>query len=255
MTPTGIPAEPAPRIWACQTWATNGELIRDATKGRVDLHHDQCIDPTYEGGLWWTEVRPTHLTTHHRDVDGSDFRNLPYQDNHFDHAFYDPPYVAKGGRKTSTIQDFDDRYGLDDAPRTPAELRELINDGLTEMARITRRFIFAKSMNYVSNDTLQIGVFDMVAHGLSIGLAVEDWYTMQGHPGAQPKKSTCCWCGEAIQRSSKKRGGGWNRMVRQPGFDNATCTSSPVLTHDPDGTNRQHHADQNSSTLIVFKAQ
>lgn len=255
MTPTMVPRPPAPRIYACQDWGTNGELIRDAVLGRVDLANDLCIDPTFESGLWWTEVRPDHLVTYHRDVDGSDFRDLPHADNEFHHSFLDAPYVAEGGRATSTIKDFNDRYGLDDAPKTPDELQDMINDGLAEQARIVRPggFIFAKCMNYVSNNELRLGVFSTIAHGLSIGLTVEDWYVMKGHPGPQPKLSTCCWCGEPIRLSSKSRGRVWNRMVRTPGFDNGTCLASPVRGHDPDGSNRQNHAAQNASHLIVFR--
>lgn len=249
---TGIPLPPAPRINSCQRWNTNGELIRDAIKGRVDLANDRCIDPTYELGLWWSEVRPTHLTTWHRDVDGSDFRDLPHGDGEFHHSFYDPPYNCIGGRATSTITEFNDRYGLDDAPRTPAELRQLINDGLTEQARITTKFIFAKNMNYVSNDELQPGVIHMFNHAMTLGLKLEDWFIMDGDPGAQPKKSTCCWCGHAIQLSSPARGRKWMRMVRRSGFNNEACDQS-AGGHEPDGSNRQHHASQNASHLLIFK--
>ena len=72
--------------------------------------------------------------------EGHDFRSMPFDDNSFDVVAYDPPYAAKGGRDTSTIDDMDARFGLHDAPATPALLQDLIDDGLTEAVQeLTRR--------------------------------------------------------------------------------------------------------------------
>ena len=39
----------------------------------------------------------TIVTVHDVALDGVDFRSLPYADNTFDGAAYDPPYVSVGG--------------------------------------------------------------------------------------------------------------------------------------------------------------
>lgn len=146
-------AEKAPLVMAADRWPTNGHLI--ATMPQLGyLHADwHTLDPTWGRGKWWTIWRPRKLTPHDIRVDGIDFRALPYPDGHFDAAVYDPPYIAPGGRKTSTTGEFNDRYGITDVPRRPEDLhQELISPGLKEVARVVRPggLILAKCKDYIN---------------------------------------------------------------------------------------------------------
>src|SRR4051812_43435752 len=118
-------------ILAAHKWPTNGDLIADVAK--LHLRTDMvALDPTYGRGLWWTAWRPDSLSTHDIAADGVDFRKLPEDDASFDLMAFDPPYVCMGGRKTSQLPDFMDRYGLWDAPSSPAALQAHNDDGLAE---------------------------------------------------------------------------------------------------------------------------
>lgn len=213
-------------VLAATAWPTNAHLIADCARLGYLLDTDHVLDPTHGRGTWWQQWRPTHLTTHHRAVDGTDFRELPYPDHTFDAIAYDPPYVCPGGRKTSTIPAMHDRYGMnegghaDPAFRTPAELQQIIDDGLTEMVRLvkprrtkkTGGIILAKCTNYIWSGHLWEGVDHTRAHAHALGCDVVDRLEMLGGPGPQP-------------------------------------------TMNPDGSpRRQVHARRNLSTLLVLRA-
>lgn len=171
------------------------------------------LDPTYGGGKWWTLWQPARLIAHDLKHDGIDFRHLGEPDDWFDACVFDPPYVATGGRTTSTIGTFNQRYGLTDAPATPSQLFEMNAAGLKELVRVTKPggYILVKSMNYVSSGKLQPGTFWMQQAGFLLGLEMADEFQHLGRPMAQPVRS------------------------RRDGV--------PV---------RQHHARRNLSTLTVF---
>lgn len=185
--------ETAAPVLAATAWGDNSRLML-ACRQLGYLHDDDhVLDPTYENGTWWKHWRPEKLTTHNRDLDGSDFRCLPYPDGTFDAIAYDPPYCAKGGRTTSGIEEMDHRYGQEDAPKTPALLQDLINDGLTEMHRLVKPkgIVLAKCMSYVSSGKLWRGTYLTEQHAVSLGFTVEDelLHIKKSH-GPQPKERT-----------------------------------------------------------------
>lgn len=162
-------------VVAAASWPTNGDLIADLFRLGYIHDDDLVLDPTYGRGKWWTRRRPSNLVA--SDIrDGVDFRSLPHDDESFDVVAYDPPYVCVGGRKTTTIPDLHDRYGLTDAPRTPALVQQLVNDGLTECARVVRRDgrILVKCQDYVWGGRLWIGTHHTLTHGLGLGLELID---------------------------------------------------------------------------------
>jgi hypothetical protein len=145
---------------AATAWESNAQLIEACAILGYLKSTDLVIDPTYGKGTWWKRWRPDVLVEHDLRVDGVDFRHLPHPPHHFDAAVFDPPYEAKGGRKTSGIGEIDDRYGLGDPPSTPAALQELINAGLSELDRVVKPggIVLAKCMDYVSSKKLWPGV-------------------------------------------------------------------------------------------------
>lgn len=188
-------------VLAAHRWQTNADLILDVARLGYLKTDDHILDPTHGKGIWWQKWRPEKLTAHNRSLDGSDFRDLPYPDGSFDTVAFDPPYVCPGGRKTSTIGEMHDRYGMNEGGhadpdfRTPAELQAIIDAGLTEMARLVRPartkrdggIIVVKCQNYIWSGELWEGAErtrDHAVHGL--GLVVVDRLEMIGDPGPQP---------------------------------------------------------------------
>lgn len=170
-------------VLAAGTWPTNGDLIADVAfgLGYIDLENDEVLDATYGRGLWWTKVRPRIFTTNDivagRAAFQYDFRQLPeYWADAFDVVAYDPPYVCVGGRKTSGIADMHDRYGLTDAPTSPAALQHLIQQGVDEMARVTRPggLILLKCQDYVSSGKLWPGTHYTLNWAMMLGLELVD---------------------------------------------------------------------------------
>lgn len=183
------------RVLAANSWTNNGDLIVDV----AHLHFregDSILDPTYGHGIWWkrADELPMHQLSKLSNDPGStayseghDFRSMPFDDNSFDVVAYDPPYAAKGGRDTSTIDDMDARFGLHDAPPTPIMLQDLIDDGLTEAVRVSRRLVLVKCMTYVSSGKLWLGEFLTLQHALHLGCRLEDRFIHVGGIGPDPK--------------------------------------------------------------------
>ena len=187
-------------VLAASSWASNAELIADVARLGYLRHDDHVLDPTFERGTWWKVWRPGQLTTCHRAVDGTDFRALPFPGGFFDAVAFDPPYVCPGGRSTSTVKEMHARYGMaegghaDPMFRTPAELQEIIDAGLTEMARVVRPartkheggIILVKCQNYIWSGELWEGAERTRDHARAIGLVTVDRLEMIGRPGPQP---------------------------------------------------------------------
>lgn len=189
-----------PPILAAKNWRTNAELIADIAAVGYLKPTDKVLDPTYGRGIWWKCWRPKDLHAHDLALTGVDFRNLPYADGTFDAVAYDPPYISPGGRKTSTLggkavnpalegSDYHDRYGLVDVPTSPAELQELMNEGLSECARVTKAkgFVLVKCQDYVSSGKLWNGTYYTQRHAIEkLGLAQVDRFERISAPRPQP---------------------------------------------------------------------
>jgi hypothetical protein len=184
-----------------QRWATNADLIEAVFEIHVwpkkwrPSHGPAVMDVTYGRGLWWRNLQHTaamEFTAHDMRIDSVDYRALPEGDEEMDVIAFDPDYIAPGGRKTSTIGEFNDRYGLKPEYETPATLQQSINSGLSECARVVRPqgLVLAKTMNYISSGKLVLGEYEMIRHGLGLGLKVEDIVVHLGDPGPQPKRDS-----------------------------------------------------------------
>lgn len=81
-----------------------------------------------------------------------------------------------GGRKTTTLPDFHNRYGLTDAPTSPRKLQTLINDGLTELYRVCAPSgtVFFKCQDYISSGKFWPGTHHSLTHALSLGFTLLD---------------------------------------------------------------------------------
>lgn len=191
-------------ILAADTFRTNADLMRAC----IDLGYikkgDRILDPTYGKGTWWKGVDESvllGLKAHNRDAEieafgvGTDFRDLPYPRHMFDVAVFDPPYVAVGGRATSTIGDFNDAYGLVDVPLSVDDLATLINLGLDELCCVVkpRGLILFKCMNYVSGGKYRTQAYDALDYATSrCGCKLVDEFIHLRRPGPQPARDRQC---------------------------------------------------------------
>lgn len=177
------------RIEAAQKWPTNAELIADVAK--LYLRPDDVVcDLTYGKGIWWQLYRPELFVAHDLKLDGVNFCQLPEGDGTYSVIGFDPPYVAQGGRKTSTVPAFTGAYGLDDAPRTPRELHDkLIAPGLAEAFRVLvpSGICLLKVKDYVSSGKVQWAA-SIWAHleAERVGFKVIDRFDHIGDTGPQP---------------------------------------------------------------------
>lgn len=213
------PLEPTPKpVLACDTWHTNGDLIADVARLGWLQADRLTFDPTYGLGNWWTQWQPdAHKFVYRsRLVEHDfDFRRTGYPDGEYEQIAYDPPYVATGGRTTTTMPEFQERYGIgEDCPATPIALQALINAGMDEMIRILapRGILLVKCQDYVSSGRIWNGTHRTLTHALDFGLEMVDRFErMQKNPRPQP------------------------------------------LNRHTGGPSRQVHARRNLSTLFVFR--
>lgn len=175
-------------VMAATAWPTNAELIGDLAHLGYLRRDAFTLDPTYGRGTFWNNWRPYTLVKRDKMLDGCDFRDLPYPDGWFDQIAYDPPYIAPGGRSTSTIGDFNDRYGLHGTPRRPEDLQGMMDDGLTEMFRLVRPggIVVMKCCDYVNAGSLWLGTHWTLTHAIGLGFRVEDRLEHLGSLGPQP---------------------------------------------------------------------
>lgn len=164
---------------------TNAELIAAYAPYYLT---GSVLDPTYGDGKWWTKFTPQPFTYHDlHKVDGVDFRHLPHPDRSFDTVAFDPPYVAEGGTaSTEVVHRFRGRYGIDDSIAYGHEddLAELILAGLAESARVARRWVLVKCMEFVSSRQFHDMPHTIRTEALGMGLRVHD--VIVHHTGAGP---------------------------------------------------------------------
>lgn len=184
-------------VLAATRWPSNAEMVADLARVGHLRTTDRIIDPTYGRGTWWKLWRPEELRG--SDIDPAksptmtsiDFTALPYDDDSFDAAAFDPPYIAEQGHK-STSAEFGDRYGIAGDARRPEHTQARIDAGLTELARVVRRYgrIVVKAMDYTNGRTFFPGAYYTTAHALSIGLRMVDRLEHLRQPGPTPNDGT-----------------------------------------------------------------
>lgn len=186
---------------------TNGEMIaavHELGRGAGWWPDDAVVlDPTYGRGKWWTDYRPEGLITHDIKTDGVDFRKLPEATGSIDVVAFDPPYVTPGGRKTTTLPDFQERYGIDAVPTTIQETHDLITDGLWEMRRVLTPGSktkprkkpgvgLVKAMNYTSGGKYRRAAYDILDEAESMGFTLIDEIVHLTGTGPQPPHARQC---------------------------------------------------------------
>jgi hypothetical protein len=198
------PDEPEPEapVLAASTWASNAEVIEAAVKLGYLHPNWSTIDPTYGLGVWWKRWRPTNLVTHDLDRekgDGVDFHHLPHDDDSFDAAVFDPAYVPMGGTETSTLPDYNARFGRMTAPKTPVEMLAYNLAGLAEVGRVVRSrnyrrgyragFVLVKASDYVWCGNVVPGIHQMLTGALDMGFSYVQSLVHVGRIRPQPTRT------------------------------------------------------------------
>lgn len=200
-------------VCAATKWPTNADMIVDIVELGYIKPTDKVCDLTFGGGKWWSIYDHTTLGAFIAvfepsfGVDVTDYgtvtiihadwrKETPIPADSVDVVVFDPPYVAMGGRKTSTLPDFMDRYGLKNCAVTP-ELLQADNElGLREAMRITKPggLILAKCAPYISSGVRKDGDWWARDAALAMGLTIEDMLIHVGDVRAQPKDGPCREC-------------------------------------------------------------
>ena len=156
---------------------TNADLI--ASVAPIYLT-GSVLDVTYGRGKWWDRFTPEPFTFHDlHTVDGVDFTRLPHDDRSFDAVCFDPPYIPAGGTRTSGATsdeaNFRSAFGL--APMNQAELDEMVFAGLAEVARVSRRWVLVKCMDFVTGSAFMCNHARIINRGTDLGMRVWDFVT------------------------------------------------------------------------------
>ena len=113
-----------------------------------------------------------------------DFRKLPFGDGEFDAVVFDPPYRLNG---TPDRGEFDERYGIGGKYTRWQDRHQLIQEGLSECARVASAFVLLKCQDQVCSGKKRWQTSDFSFWAMTeCGLSLEDRFDMLGHVRPQP---------------------------------------------------------------------
>jgi len=243
-------------IRSAHAWPDNAHMMADVFQLHVKPNA-VVVDPTYGEGNFYTVSRPAGLIGHDKYkgpcFDGVDWGDLPEEDESVDVVVFDAPYVARGGRATSTITDMVDAFGMAYADATPEALWANMTRGLDEAVRVLKPggLVMTKAMWYVSSGQMQNALQWYWNHIESIGLKAYDWFIFVGEPGPQPQFDKCKTCnGKAVDPN---RIGIVQTFVMDDldgtgHYDDEVCPKCQGAGGKP---RRQVHARSNASHLLI----
>lgn len=253
-------------VTAATKWASNADMILDVVELGYIRPTDRVIDLTFGRGKWWTKYQHPGVFTANIDPDCPpnempsmpwicrDFRDLGDIDAYgpFDVVVFDPPYVSMGGRASSGLPDFMDRFGLENAATTPELLQQDNNRGLAEAYRICKPhgLVLAKCAPYISSGVRKEGDWWTRDAALELGFTVEDMLIHLGDVRAQPKVSTCRKCGGKPLPCPYDTDGDGDCWVCANGGAHPPCDR---CHGKPPTERRQKHARNNYSVCFVLR--
>lgn len=252
-------------VCAATKWKSNAEMILDIVELGYIRPTDRVIDLTFGGGKWWTLYQHPGLFWANLSPDDGLDEIPPYMDgwtcrdfrefgeilDHavienggFDVTVFDPDYVSMGGRATSGMPEFMDRYGLRNSASTPELLQKDNERGLAEAMRITKPggLILAKCAPYISSGVRKEGDWWARDAALAMGLTVHDMLIHVGNVRAQPKDGPCKKCrgtGEVVFTDPDGTIARWDQCMK--------CSGTGRIPREV------KHARNNYSVLLILK--
>lgn len=164
---------PSRDILAIGDWSTNADLIAGAAA--LGYIEGRCLDLTYGEGAFWRTYRPEDLCTNDL-LKPADFhydgRATGFDDKTFDTVVWDPPYKLAGGRGWGDNA-MDGLYGTE-VYASRQSVHTLLNDGVTEAVRLSRRWVLVKCQDQVNAGKIRWQTDEVTAHALSLGLEKVD---------------------------------------------------------------------------------
>lgn len=181
--------------------ANNADLIAHAADLGY-LHTDwPTLDCTYGLGRFWTRFRPA--TFFRTDLNPArspdlgisiDFREMPFDDEHFRAVVLDPPYKLNGTSTGAGVSSSDDDYGVENYSSV-ADRHQLICDGITECVRVLRTgdrndrstggYLLVKCMDQVNGGRVRWQTRLFADHAEAAGCRLVDQLHLPGYR-AQP---------------------------------------------------------------------
>lgn len=160
----------------------NSGLIKNVS----DLHfkkNDRIADVTYGRGAFWNNIDKSKFKIVGTDLkDGVDFRNLPYENDSFDHSVIDPPYA-----RISNLKGMVDCYNTSKST-THQEIIDLYVGGLKELIRITKSggFILCKCQDEVYGGKQQWSHIEIYNIATELGLYPKDLFILVNTKNPKP---------------------------------------------------------------------
>ena len=154
--------------------ACNSGLIKDV----VDLYVEEgskVADVTYGKGVFWKDVDLSKYNIIGSDIKtGIDFRELPYQDNSFNHSVIDPPYARITNLKGMVDCYNTNRYVTHD------DIINLYREGLKELIRITRPggYVLCKCQDEVHGGIQKWSHIEIFNIAVNYGLYPKDLFIL-----------------------------------------------------------------------------
>ena len=139
---------------------------------------DKIADLTYGKGVFWRKVGTSQVT-------GSDivtvperpydFRDTPYENDQFDIAVLDPPYIHSPGQHIT-----DHRYqnSATTGGMLHKDIRQLYVDGIKECSRIAKRQVWVKCKDQVQSGMQRWAHCEMLVDALNLGLFARDLFIL-----------------------------------------------------------------------------
>jgi hypothetical protein len=161
----------------------NAELMVDCAA--LGYLNGRVLDVTYGLGRFWRDFQPEHLATNDLDPNvwaGNhfDFRSLPFSTGDYDTVVLDPPYKLNGTSTNRGPATSDESYGVQ-CYMPVAERHQMIRDGITECARVAKRYLLVKCMDQVVSGAVHWQTRIFADHAETVGCQLVDMLHVQGY--------------------------------------------------------------------------
>ena len=163
-------------------YSLNADLIKEVTNLYFDKN-DLIADVTFGKGAFWRKIDLSEYQIHGSDLKtGVDFRNLPYEDDSFDHSCIDPPYARIQNLKGMTDCYNTTRY------QTHEGIINLYREGLEELKRITKSkgYILCKCQDEIYGGKQKWSHIEILNVATELELYAKDLFILTSKKNPKP---------------------------------------------------------------------